>query len=85
MKNVIYKHPKKIVKIYTYQLKQTTYHLKLEVIIPKNQSKNKHPKKIVKIYTYQLKQTTYHLKLEVIIPKNQSKNKHKIDFVNNNL
>jgi len=42
MKNVIYKHPKKIVKIYTYQLKQTTYHLKLEVIIPKNQSKNKH-------------------------------------------
>ena len=42
MKNVIYKQPKKIVKICTYRLEQTTYHLKLDVIIPKNQSKNKH-------------------------------------------
>ena len=42
MKNVIYKQPKKIVKICTYRLEQTTYLLKLDVIIPKNQSKNKH-------------------------------------------
>ena len=42
MKNVIYKQPKKIVKIYTYRLEQRTYHLKLEGKILKNQSKNKH-------------------------------------------